>query len=101
MNHIPSEFLGPLPWKQRPQPMSAYDIQDAHSRLVANCGGWQDSHNPAQHAVKLANAAYIVQAVNSHEALLAACKAVEASNLVPSYFKSMLQEAIALAQKEA
>lgn len=74
--------LLPLPWKVEPR--TGYDVLDANGHLVANCGGWQESHNPDQHATKQANARLIVQAVNSHEALVEALRRIAAGETGPN-----------------
>ena len=69
-----TQYHSPLPWRlDDSRTTSGYDIyQESSRRLIANCGGWQDSHNPNQDAEKRANAAFIAHACNVHEELLAA-----------------------------
>ena len=66
----------PLPWHVS-APMrseTGYEVYDAEGNLVANCGGWYESANVDQDAIKKGTTILIVQACNSHDALVATVK---------------------------
>ena len=66
----------PLPWAKHPTGVATIYAPSAKNRIVAGCGSWTDNKRdviPEQEA----NAALIITAVNSHESLVEALKAVQ------------------------
>lgn len=64
----------PLPWCVAPYPGHVSVVGEP--RLVASTRGYMDSRDSGSMDTNDANAAFIVRAVNNHDALLAALKAV-------------------------
>ena len=58
---------------------TGYDVLDSNGNLVANCGGWQESHNPMQDSIKKANARLISSAPALLEAAREAIRTAEAA----------------------
>ena len=65
----------PIPWSISKRGVACICANTPNSNIIVNCGGWgNNTHEiiPEQEA----NAALIVKAVNSHDALVAALKRV-------------------------
>ena len=98
----------PTPWKLThkidPTAVSAVTATGQFEAVIANCGGWSSNCNDpeAQRDEQVANAEFIVRAVNAHDAL------VKQLSLVRKFYAAMgyvevadIDDALALARGEA